>query len=211
MDEQAIIEPILWTLQKVKPYLATLNPAAYNYYKDANMPPALAIMNSVGKSWPDILKYLGMPASLDRDTLSRLSCSLHLLEKQIVKIFGLGWEEKSFAITGNKKLRPDSFDVERAYIQNNRLYILDVKLSICSAAIAIYKYLPIFEKSPIANQMSFFSEWLSEDSLNDEVGLEYGKDGQLGLFGEHNILYIAYLIGKPQKTYCQDRKYRWAA
>ena len=201
MDEKTAIaiEPILRTFQKVQPYLTTLSPATYNYYKDANMPPAQAIMKAVAKSWHDILGYLGMSTPLDRDTLSRLSCSLHLLEKRIVETFGLAWQERSFAMTGKKKLRPDAFDVERSYIQNNRLFILDVKLSLCSAPIAIYKYLPIFEKSPIANQMSFFADWLSEAALNDELGLESHADGQLELFGKHNILYIAYLIGKPQK------------
>lgn len=194
------IEPILRTFQKVRPYLATLSPATYNYYKAATMPPAQTIMKVVAQSWLDILAYLEMPAPLDRDTLSRLSCSLHLLEKQIVKTFGLAWQEKSFAMTGKKKLRPDAFDVERSYIQHNRLFILDVKLSLCSAPIVIYKYLPIFEKSAIANQMTFFPNWLSEAALNDELGLEYEKDGQLELFSEHNILYIAYLIGKPQKN-----------
>ena len=201
MDEKMAIatEPILRTFQKVQPYLATLSPATYNYYKAANLPPAQAIMAAVAKSWPDILAYLGLPAPLDRDTLSRLSCALHLLEKQIVTTFGLAWQEKSFAMTGKKQLRPDAFDVERAYIQDNRIFILDVKLSLCSAPLVIYKYLPIFEQSPSANQMTFFSDWLSEAALNDEIGLEYHADGQLELFGEHNILYIAYLIGKPQK------------
>jgi hypothetical protein len=30
------IEPIVQTFQKVKPYLATLSPAAYNFYKDSS-------------------------------------------------------------------------------------------------------------------------------------------------------------------------------
>ena len=40
MDEQAIIaiEPIIQTFQKVHPYLTTLSPVSYNYYKDAKMP-----------------------------------------------------------------------------------------------------------------------------------------------------------------------------
>jgi hypothetical protein len=158
-------------------------------------------MKTLNKSWDEILRYLAMPTSLDRDTLSRLSCSLHLLQKKIVKILGLaGWQEKSFYLGGNKKLRPDSFDVERAYIQNNKLYILETKLSVYSAPIAIYKYLPIFEHLPVAHQMTFFSNWLPDDSLDDETDLEQSHDGQLELFGEHNILYIAYLIGKPQKN-----------
>lgn len=197
-DVTNFTDPILRTFQQVKVYLPTISPSQYNFYKDTAMPPAKAIMEKTGKTWPEILKMLGLPEPFDRDTLSRLSNSLHLLEKRIVGRLGLGWDEKTFTIRNHKKMRPDSFCLERAYLQNHQMLLLDVKLSVCSSIITIYKYLPIFETPPVPNQMTFFSAWLPDAAISEEPGVSVDKDGQMVLFGENNILYICYLVGKPQ-------------
>ncbi|MCK4517241.1 hypothetical protein KAT92_00560 [Candidatus Babeliales bacterium] len=86
-------------------------------------------------------------------------------------------------------------------MKDNQHLVLDVKLSICSSPITIYKYLPIFENTLAPRQLTFFPEWISEDTLEEVPGLRSDEDGQLNLFSINNILYICYLIGKPQKNY----------
>ncbi len=194
-----LIEPILWTFQQVKPYLPTLSPFQYNYYKAMHLHTAQTIMQKMGKPWNKILQDIGLPCPLDRDTLSTLSRSLHLLEKNLVRALGLGWNETTFTIK-NHKLKPDSFYLERAYLQNRQILLLDVKLSLCSSIITIYKYLPIFENPPVPKQMTFFSDWVPEDIGKTEPGISKEQDGQLGLFCENNFLYISYLVGVPQKN-----------
>ena len=191
-----LMEPIRRTFQQVKPYLPTLSPSQYNFYKAMHLPTAQTIMQKMSKPWNKILQDIGLPCPLDRDTLSRLSNSLHLLEKKLVKTLGLGWDETTFSIKNHKKLRPDSFYLERAYLQNRQILVLDVKLSLCSSIITIYKYLPIFENPPIPTQMTFFSDWVQEDADKTE-GIHIEKDG--GGFCVNNFLYICYLVGVPQK------------
>lgn len=189
-----LMEPILRTFQQVKPYLPTLSPSQYNYYKAMHLPTAQTIMKKLGKSWDAILQDISLPSPLDRDTLSTLSRSLHLLEKNLVRTLGLGWNETTFTIK-NHKLKPDSFYLERAYLQNTQLLVLDVKLSLCSSLITIYHYLPIFENPPVPKQMTFFSDWVPEDAT--ESGIRTEKDS--GSFCVNNFLYICYLVGVPQK------------
>ena len=76
------------------------------------------------------------------------------------------------------------------------MLLLDVKLSISSANITIYKYLPIFEHPPCPNQMTFFPGWLANSQSDD---LQPSATGQIEFFWENNALYICYLVGKPQK------------
>jgi hypothetical protein len=191
-----LADPILRTFQQVKPYLPTLSPAQYNLLKLPTMPPAQAIMAKTGQPWSEILKTIGLPEPLDRDTLSRLSCSLHLLEKRIVESLGLGWDEKTFTVRNHKKMRPDSFCLERAYLQNHQILVLDVKLSISSSNITVYKYLPIFEHPPYPNQMTFFPTWIADTQAIDRPA---SVVGQQEFFWENNVLYICYLVGKPQQ------------
>lgn len=199
-SEYLAVEPIIKIMQKVQPYFPTISPSQYNYYKEPSMSPAKTIMQKLGKSWNDILSSCGLPAPLDRDTLSRLSNALHLLEKQIIRTLKLGWAEKSYIIS-KKKMRPDSSNVERMYLREHQLLVLDVKLCVCSSPITIYKYLPIFEHPPVPNQITFFPVWMAEDILGDEPGSPVDNEGQLKFFGVNNILYICYLIGKPQKNF----------
>lgn len=194
-----LMEPILRTFQQVKPYLPTLSPFQYNYYKAMYLPTAQTVMQKLRKSWNEILRDIGLSSPLDRDTLSTLSRSLHLLEKKLVRTLGLGWNETTFTIKKHK-LKPDSFYLERAYLQNRQILLLDVKLSLCSSIITIYKYLPIFENPPVPTQMTFFSDWVPEDIGKTELGISKEQDGQLGLFCENNFLYISYLVGVPQKN-----------
>ena len=196
IDIGSFTDTILRTFQQVKPYLPTLSPAQYNWYKSPAMPPAQTIMAKTGKPWCKILKTIGLPEPLDRDTLSRLSQSLHLLEKRIVATLGLGWDETTFTIKDHKQMRPDSFCLDRAYLQDHQMLILDVKLSVCSSLITIYKYLPIFEHPPCPNQMTFFPTWLTDTNAADRPP---ATPGQLEFFWENNVLYICYLVGKPQK------------
>jgi hypothetical protein len=133
-SDTKFFDSILRTYEQVKPYLPTLSPANYNFYKGSTLPPAHGIMAKTGKPWSEILKLLGLPEPLDRDTLSRLSNALHLLEKRIVETLGLGWDETTFTIKDHRKMRPDSFCLERAYLQNHQMLILDVKLSVCNQA-----------------------------------------------------------------------------
>jgi hypothetical protein len=198
LDTFSLIEPVVRTCHEVRAYFPTLSPSQYNYNKMAHLPSAQTIMAQTELSWDEILRLLGLPRPLDRDTLSRLSQSLHLLEKQIVHALGLSaiWYEHSFAISSHQKLRPDSFYVERAYVHNNQMVLLDVKLSICSSSIAIYHYLPIFEMPPMPCQLTFFPSWLQDTGTEEQ---QVYADGQMGLFWENNVLYICYLLGKPQK------------
>ena len=175
------------------------SPSQYNHYKSPNQPTAGAIVRKTGKSWSQILESIGLPLPLDRDTLSRLSQSLHLLEKKLVRALGIGWQETAFLVAGHHKLRPDSFYLERAYLQSRQLLILDVKLSACSAPLTIYKYLPIFEDPPIPSQATFFPTWIPEEKEKAEPGIRIDERGQIGLFAENNVLYICYLMGVPPK------------
>jgi hypothetical protein len=202
-------EPIKRVFQKLRQHfgneLRTLTSAQYDYHRESDMPPAQALMKRARKSWAEILNLLDLAPALNRLILSRLSNSLHLLEKMVVEKLGVWWAEKNLPILyptqdnhpRYKTMRPDSLYLERIYVKNNRLLVLDVKLSLQSAGITIYKYLPIFvnglARIPQFSQLTFFPQWLSENAI--EPG--YRPDGQMALFYENNILYICYLIGKP--------------
>jgi hypothetical protein len=45
--------------------------------------------------------------------------------------------------------------------------------------------------------LTFFPSWLPDTT---DVEQQIYADGQMGLFWENNVLYICYLLGKPQKN-----------
>ena len=207
-----VIEPILRIFQKLKFSISdiqTITPAQYNYHRPASMPTAQTLMKRTGKSWNEILRYAGIPPIIERKNLARLSNSLHLLAKLVVDELGLGWMEKSFLMpAGDEKdkhyirARPDFCCMEHLYLSNGRLILLDVKLSIRSAGITIYKYLPLFQRDQTneanwRNQQTFFPQWLPGELAEIDPICPIEESGQLNLFLEHDILYICYLLGDP--------------
>ena len=187
------------THQKIKDILPTLTANQYDYYKKDKMPVSKTIMVQTNKSWNEVLDTLGLPHPLDRGTLARLSHSLHLLEKKIKDTFDIGWNEKSFQLAG-RGFRPDSYYSERTLANDGRFFVLDVKLCISAAPITIYKYLPLFkDDSFIANkgQSTFFENWLPAEAT-EKPFIHYDEEGQTSMVLQNNILYIAYLIGKPR-------------
>lgn len=187
------------THQKVKDILPTLTANQYDYYKKDKMPVSKTIMKKTDNSWNEILKTLDLPYPLDRGILASLSHSLHILEKKMKDTLGIGWNEKSFRLAG-RRYRPDSYYSERTLVNDGRFFVLDVKLCISAAPITIYKYLPLFKNdSFIANkgQSTFFEDWLPTEAI-EKPFIHYDEDGQTSMVLQNNILYIAYLIGKPK-------------
>lgn len=208
-----ILEPITQVFE-ILPEYHSLSPAQYDSHRLLGMPHSRTLKRRTGLSWEEILRALKLPLPLGRDTLARLSRSLHLLEKRIVSDLGVGWEERSFRLPCSgespkkpyRRIRPDSCCMDRLYLNNKRLILLDVKLSLSSAAVAIYKYLPVFKKPreylPVARQLTFFPEWTSEKVKQVEPSSRAGPDGQIYLFGENHLLYICYLLGTEATDLC---------
>lgn len=188
------------TYKKVKDALPTLTATQYDYYKDINMPVARTIMNRTGKTWNEILQDIQLPKPLSRNTLARLSDSLHFLEKMMKEQLAIGWQEKSFEIKG-KRFRPDSSFMERMLVNDGRLFILDVKLCVSSSTFVIYKYLPLFQDENFIiaeqEQITFFSDWLMPEAI-EKPFVHYDNEGQTSMALKNNILYISYLVGKPK-------------
>ena len=209
-DIDHITDPIKRVLQNLQSELnseiRTLTSTMYNFYKNANMPRADTLTKRADKSWAELMTHLNLPKPLSRNTLSRLSNALHLLEKRIVTELKLSWNEYNIPTTNGSKLkivRPDALNMESVYLRNGRLLALDVKLSVASSMIMIYKYLSLFEKGlqpSLAAQKTFFPEWLPKDAVKVNQFQHIYKDGQLGLFFDNNILFICYLIGTAQKN-----------
>ncbi|WP_372371422.1 hypothetical protein [Candidatus Uabimicrobium sp. HlEnr_7] len=178
----------------------TITANQYDYYRDVDMPVSQTLIRRSGKKWSEILSEVNLPQPLDRYTLAMFSRSLHLLEKKIKDIFAVGWQEKSFKVSG-KTLRPDSFYLERSLIENGRFFLLDIKLCVSAAPITIYKYLPLFSENLSADsdhQVTFFDDWLPE-AATQKPFLHYDEDGQANMALKNNVLYICYLLGKPKK------------
>ncbi len=192
--------------QRLQQKITTLTPALYNHHRDGEMPSAEMIVKKSGLSWNQVLSLLSLSPALAKNTLARLSNTLQLLEKRILRKLRLGWDEKSVLVSkSSKKMRPDSLCMEEIYLHNQRILALDVKLSLTSAPITIYKYLPIFEQglreqTALTHQQTFFPEWLPKNAVNVELVQHVYDDGQLGLYFENNILYICYLIGWQTKN-----------
>lgn len=190
---------VLKTQKTVADVLPTLTANQYDYYKTDDMPVSKTIINRTGCTWNEVLNQVGLPCPLDRQTLAKLSNFLHRIEKNLKEVMGIGWVEKTFRLEG-KILRPDSYFVERELVDDERFFILDVKLCISAAPITIYKYLPLFEnrqKSKSMRQTTFFEEWLPQRCTEKPL-VHYDKDGQSDLAIINNVLYISYLIGKPR-------------
>jgi hypothetical protein len=204
--EQNIIQSVysVWLKVARSQNLQTITPSIYNRYKSPDMPHSSTIIRKTGKSWNQILQELGIMLVPSRNQLAKISASLHLLEKKIIQILKIGWQEIPFSVFApNKKrrtMRPDSCCTERLYLQNNRLLLVDVKLSVLSGIITIYKYLPLFlsppQKLSLTTQLTFFPTWLPEEALNLEPYGKSPQDGQEEMFRENNILYICYLVGE---------------
>jgi hypothetical protein len=185
------------TLNRVKPYLNTLTAQQYDFYKSAEAPSSRTLENRSGKSWNQILYEIGLPIPPDRQALARASNKLHLIEKEIINRLGVGWNESTFYVK-KKVFKPDSSYIDKVYHGDKQLLILDVKLCICSSYITIYKYLPIFQEHTRQKQLTFFTDWIGD--IPDVETITTDNEGQQSFFGNNNILYIAYLTGKPIKN-----------
>jgi hypothetical protein len=139
-NEQELIYPIIEPIKNVFAKLgnaSNISPFEYNFHRSSAMPSASQIMKKTQKSWEEILSLLNITPPLTRNTKSTLGNALHLLEKKLIAELGLGWQELEFRIRRKdgtyRKMRPDSFCIERMYLQEKRMLIVDVKLSIYSA------------------------------------------------------------------------------
>ena len=199
IDRKEASHLVLNVYRPLRQVTGTITANQYDYYRTLEMPVSQTLIKRSGKKWNEILDEINLPHPLDRYTLAMFSRSLHLLEKKIKNIFMIGWQEKSFKVAG-KTLRPDSFYVERSLIQNGRFFLLDIKLCVSAAPIAIYKYLPLFESdffSKEQSQITFFDTWLPEEAV-EKPFLHYDEDGQANMALKNNVLYICYLLGKPK-------------
>lgn len=194
-----ILKPVQNTLDGLAECFTTITANQYNFYRVPLTPSAQTIIKKSGKKdWNGVMQAISAPEPFDRRTLCYLGFALHRLHSVLKKKLGVLWPEKAI-LTNGKLLRPDSLNVERLMLTKDtpQLLILDVKLAFSSYPYAVRHYWPIFKTPPQdkTHQITFFNDWVPEElQLKPEV--QFNSKGQEILFGNNNILYISYLVGK---------------
>lgn len=96
------IQEVLTNMKETQREKSTISPSEYDYYRKNSMPCSQKILKQQKLPWNSILKNVGIQKNLYRSALAKLSHSLHLLDKMIIKQLYLGWEEKSFVVSAKK-------------------------------------------------------------------------------------------------------------